>query len=294
MDKIAFFVISTELGGAEKSLLDFLKEFKKKSPSIIVFTPKNTGPLLTELDLLNIDHQTLRLPKFYLSLSRKRVFKTLLLLFPAVLYSFYYLLKIQKKISAHKVKTLHSTGIKFHILLLILSIFNSDKRFHIHIRDIISSSFLKAFFYFFKNNKNINFIFNSKATAESLSQIKPLVIYNGFDKDRFSPGSSSLKSDLNIPNQAPLVAIVGVIARWKGQREFLKMAERISTLSPEAHFLIVGDEIYDTLGEEGELSQIKSLTQELQLQNRVHFLGCLLYTSPSPRDAHESRMPSSA
>ena len=24
------------------------------------------------------------------------------------------------------------------------------------------------------------------------------------------------------------------------------------------------------------------------------FLGCLLYTSPSPRDAHESRMPSSA
>ena len=24
------------------------------------------------------------------------------------------------------------------------------------------------------------------------------------------------------------------------------------------------------------------------------FTGCLLYTSPSPRDAHESRMPSSA
>ena len=24
------------------------------------------------------------------------------------------------------------------------------------------------------------------------------------------------------------------------------------------------------------------------------FSGCLLYTSPSPRDAHESRMPSSA
>ena len=26
----------------------------------------------------------------------------------------------------------------------------------------------------------------------------------------------------------------------------------------------------------------------------TEFLGCLLYTSPSPRDAHESRMPSSA
>ena len=27
---------------------------------------------------------------------------------------------------------------------------------------------------------------------------------------------------------------------------------------------------------------------------RVVFMTCLLYTSPSPRDAHESRMPSSA
>ena len=28
--------------------------------------------------------------------------------------------------------------------------------------------------------------------------------------------------------------------------------------------------------------------------HREEFLDCLLYTSPSPRDAHESRMPSSA
>ena len=29
-------------------------------------------------------------------------------------------------------------------------------------------------------------------------------------------------------------------------------------------------------------------------QEAVQYYGCLLYTSPSPRDAHESRMPSSA
>ena len=28
--------------------------------------------------------------------------------------------------------------------------------------------------------------------------------------------------------------------------------------------------------------------------NKDQFISCLLYTSPSPRDAHESRMPSSA
>ena len=30
------------------------------------------------------------------------------------------------------------------------------------------------------------------------------------------------------------------------------------------------------------------------VRKRLNSLGCLLYTSPSPRDAHESRMPSSA
>ena len=34
---------------------------------------------------------------------------------------------------------------------------------------------------------------------------------------------------------------------------------------------------------------VKAITKEL-----VEDCGCLLYTSPSPRDAHESRMPSSA
>ena len=43
-----------------------------------------------------------------------------------------------------------------------------------------------------------------------------------------------------------------------------------------------------------------SNTMEIPFQNRTDFVlnvelkPCLLYTSPSPRDAHESRMPSSA
>ena len=32
----------------------------------------------------------------------------------------------------------------------------------------------------------------------------------------------------------------------------------------------------------------------LPMPDGIQIKGCLLYTSPSPRDAHESRMPSSA
>ena len=38
----------------------------------------------------------------------------------------------------------------------------------------------------------------------------------------------------------------------------------------------------------------KNLGQPVIVDNLGGASGCLLYTSPSPRDAHESRMPSSA
>ena len=39
---------------------------------------------------------------------------------------------------------------------------------------------------------------------------------------------------------------------------------------------------------------IGNVLQQLYTTVDALVIGCLLYTSPSPRDAHESRMPSSA
>ena len=41
----------------------------------------------------------------------------------------------------------------------------------------------------------------------------------------------------------------------------------------------------------GQLGKKKETAREKMIGQSI---GCLLYTSPSPRDAHESRMPSSA
>ena len=41
-----------------------------------------------------------------------------------------------------------------------------------------------------------------------------------------------------------------------------------------------------------ELNQI--FFDDLEIRKPDHFMGCLLYTSPSPRDRTRSRMPSSA
>ena len=49
----------------------------------------------------------------------------------------------------------------------------------------------------------------------------------------------------------------------------------------------------DTLAHSALLGVTLAFTMEFNIALSV-FIICLLYTSPSPRDAHESRMPSSA
>ena len=53
------------------------------------------------------------------------------------------------------------------------------------------------------------------------------------------------------------------------------------------YFLESGDKIRFFFEEKAQLN-------ESNLKKNKQYIVCLLYTSPSPRDAHESRMPSSA
>ena len=66
---------------------------------------------------------------------------------------------------------------------------------------------------------------------------------------------------------------------------------------PEPVFLdrLGGDEIYG-FGQDGDvtLTANTTLSRDMYYDDLTINSGCLLYTSPSPRDVEESRMPSSA
>ncbi|MCJ8277863.1 MAG: glycosyltransferase family 4 protein [Bdellovibrionales bacterium] len=272
MKKRAYFVISTQLGGAERSLIDFLKNTSHSPDQQIVVVPKSTGPLIDEISLLHIRPLTLPIPPFVLSLSRKRKLKTLLSFFPLLFFSFSYIFRIYNFIRKEKVEVIHSTGIKFHIWLCITSLIARKTQFHIHMRDVISSPLIKTFFSFFNSMKNVHFISNSKVTAQSLEQENSLIVYNGFDSKDLYPDTSNLKQSLKISEDTLLIGIVGVIAQWKGQRLFLEMAAKLQHKNPDLHFIIVGDEIYDTTAENGELSLLQKKQKDLKLTN-LHFIG---------------------
>ena len=74
--------------------------------------------------------------------------------------------------------------------------------------------------------------------------------------------------------------------------ELIKLISKLPGLGPKSAKRIV----LKLINNRDELVKpmANTLVQVYKNVVRCNSCGCLLYTSPSPRDAHESRMPSSA
>lgn len=124
-------------------------------------------------------------------------------------------------------------------------------------------------------------IVNSQATAEHLpASGKVSVVHNGLDVDRFDPNldGRSFRLTHNIPENVPLVGMVGRLRPWKGQKTFLHMAAHIKQTWPHCHFVIVGG---DTFGvDDSYPQQLQELRQTLQLTDCVTFTGALSDVRP--------------
>jgi L-malate glycosyltransferase len=85
-------------------------------------------------------------------------------------------------------------------------------------------------------------------------------VYNGIDLERFKPDADkpTMRKQLNLPEDKPLIAMVGVMRGAKGHDVAIEAARKL----PNAHFLLIGDGAQRPEYEE----QAKGLTN-------VHFLG---------------------
>lgn len=100
------------------------------------------------------------------------------------------------------------------------------------------------------------------------------MIHNGLDPKVFFPKRNRIfNQELGVAQDVPIVGIVGVLARWKGQLDFLEMASHLIGRGCKASFAIVGGEIYDTSGERGYEEELKARARELGIEKRVLFTG---------------------
>jgi glycosyltransferase involved in cell wall biosynthesis len=96
------------------------------------------------------------------------------------------------------------------------------------------------------------------------------VVYNGFDPTCYQvlPETAlALRQQLNLPDHAFVIGSFSRLSPWKGQHILL---QALAQCPDHVIALLVGDSLF---GEESYAEQLKAQVKNLNLQNRVHFLG---------------------
>ena len=97
------------------------------------------------------------------------------------------------------------------------------------------------------------------------------VIPNGIDCERFRVPRTgeSVRQELGIPMEAPVVGVLSRLTKIKGHEYFLQAAALIAARVPDVRFLIVGD----TKEKEEYREELKRLVLKLGIEDRVVFTG---------------------
>lgn len=118
-----------------------------------------------------------------------------------------------------------------------------------------------------------------RAIEYGIAPVEKLVVLghgssNGVDTERFSPGSSDVRTKLEIPACAPVVGFVGRLTRHKGIPELMDAFREILKQEPETWLLLVGwfDRSEDALDAQSRV--------EIESHPRVHVTGAV--DDPAP------------
>jgi len=99
---------------------------------------------------------------------------------------------------------------------------------------------------------------------------KMVVIPNGFDLAVFRPDPAarrSVRRELGIPEEAPLIGLVARFAPRKDHRNFVQAAARLHACAPESHFLLCGD------GVSWENPELAGWIEAAGIRDWCHLLG---------------------
>ena len=276
--RICFYGVSTQSGGAEKSLFDLVSRLGDSFEKMVVL-PLHEGPLIDQFKERNVRVEVLEMPSSFLRMSRS----TPLISLGCALASMWtlprYYFRLTKLLKDERVDLIHTTGIKCHLISAMIKL-NLGIPVIWHLRDMFLPGLTRSLLRFFAILAKIDLVFNSRATQYSFSE-EPLVqnrvfetVYNGLSEEVYFPKTNSMiQQELGLAPDTPIVANLGVLATWKGQLDFVAMARIVAKENPDVHFLIVGDQIYDTAGDRNYPELLKKAVENADLASRLHFLG---------------------
>jgi glycosyltransferase involved in cell wall biosynthesis len=95
------------------------------------------------------------------------------------------------------------------------------------------------------------------------------VIHNGIPLAKYErQPQGALRCGLNLPENEPLIGIVGRFSPWKGQRLFLDVARDWISRHPHGHFILIGKAFNE---EAAFAEELKMVARQPEFNTRVHF-----------------------
>jgi len=266
--RILFVSYTAVLGGGELCLLDFAHAYRETSQVLLL----TDGILKKRLEDLAVKVEVCQASR---SLANVKVSSGL-----ASLKSIGDLWRLGKQIAqtSKAFDLIHANNQKGFVVSAIARLFGgAPVVWHLH--DILTADI------FSPTNRRIavtlanwfatRVIVNSKATGEAFvaaggKQELLRIVYNGFDGEVFdridSDHDLSLRSELGIPSDRPLIGMFSRLSYWKGQHILLEAASKL----PDVQVLLVGDALF---GEAEYTEKLKNIAAQPSLQGRVHWLG---------------------
>ena len=265
--RILFVSYTAVLGGGELCLLDFAHAYRETSQVVLL----TDGILKNRLEDLGVKVEVLQASR---SLAEVKVSSGL-----ASLKSIGDLWRLGKQV-AKKSKDfdlIHANNQKGFVVAAIARLFGgAPVVWHLH--DILTANIFSA------TNRKIavtlanwfatRVIVNSQATGEAFlaagGNRKLLrTVYNGFDSEKFdqiNDNQATLREELGLPCDRPLIGMFSRLSYWKGQHVLLEAASKL----PDVHVLLVGDALF---GEAEYTEKLKNIAAQESLKGRVHWLG---------------------
>lgn len=268
MIRVAILSAAAEPGGAERSLLTFLKASQGHTIEAVVLLPR-PGSLGALLTAIKVPWQVVPMPDALLRQSRQNRGALLRPTIQLIMQAPGYLCHLAQAIRRLNPDVLYTNGIKPHIIGVLLRPLLRVPTIW-HLRDNWGGPLVGRL----ADLGPQRIIANSRATAAFLQKDmkhpqKVVVVHNAVDVAEFSPEGDAVP----LETAGPRVGLVAALARWKGHTLLLQAAGAILSEFPSATFYFIGGSIYDTVAEVGYEDELRQMIVAKGFAKQVELTG---------------------
>lgn len=268
MDRIPILYVNStpELGGANIQLINIIKRLDLDKYRPIVVNPPQRVYRTADFKQFGERVITLRLGIIKRSYNPLKALKFLIESVSGV-WQIYGLMKKER------IRIVHSNSSTVISGAIAAKLAGTPSVWHIH--EVITPKLLRAALCRLVLALSDRVVAISNTVREQFppnAQARVEVIYDGIDLSEFklpaAETSASTRKRLGLPENVPVVGMVGRFVPRKGQRPFIKACARVSEEFPEARFVLAG-QTFDELRSYTE--GLKRLANGLGIGHKTHF-----------------------